>query len=98
MLLFETTRLSIFKKISSLPVFAPTQMKIFSTLPDVIRAYLLKFQRKSPAYPCIRDPRVQVRPPWFMLCSVTNDGCSHPEVTFLEAGSRIDFSANSPSL
>jgi hypothetical protein len=29
MLLFETTRLSIFKKISSLPVFAPTQMKKF---------------------------------------------------------------------
>ena len=29
MLLFETTRLSIFKKISSLPVFAPTQMKYF---------------------------------------------------------------------
>ena len=40
-LLFEPPRLLIFKKISSLPDFSPTQMFFFSTLPAVIRAYPL---------------------------------------------------------
>ena len=46
-MLFDPPRLLIFKKISSLPVFSPTQMKFFSTQPAVIRAYpLIKFEEK----------------------------------------------------
>ena len=49
------------KKISSLPVFSPTQMEKNSTLPAVIRASpLIKFEEKIPASPCIRDLRVVV--------------------------------------
>ena len=61
MQLFETTRLSIFKKISSLPVFAHTYTnELFSILPAVIRAHqLIKLGEKSQSFNFIRaSPRM----------------------------------------
>jgi hypothetical protein len=50
-LLFEPPRLLIFKKISSLPVFSPTQMKFFPPYPLLLEPTRLINLKKNSSLP-----------------------------------------------